>query len=166
MSGVLGQPYKFIYSSKGLVSGLTDILALVKYPDGTAKGTYALSELSGSIFQGFYSFDLTTTQNDPEGEYGVVIYEQTSGHREHGKTEMRLPAATLQQDLNPELFATMKDEKINGWILDEPILSGKLESSELSAKIVSDSLSATMTDEKITAKISEDILIAKLLECA
>ncbi len=102
MNGILGKPYKFIYSSKGFIPSLTDIIALVKKPDGTAFGTFNLTEFSGSIFQGVYSFDLPNDLNDPEGEYSVIVYEQTSGHREISKVSLNIeaPDNTSQENLS------------------------------------------------------------------
>jgi hypothetical protein len=166
MNGTLGKPYKFFYSARNFTSGLTDIIALVKKPDGSAKGTYSLSELSGSLFVGTYYFDLPTTQNEPEGEYSVIIYEQTSAHREIAKVTLQLTTGSVEQDINPELFGTISSEALTYKIAKDLPIYGVLSANRLTGVIMADSrVNGIMQSNVITAKISEEILTAKLLEC-
>jgi hypothetical protein len=165
MNGKLGKPYKFFYSARNYVSGLVDIIALVKNPDGTTNGTYSLSELTGSLFLGTYYFDFPTTQNDPEGEYSVIIYEQTSGHREIAKVSMNLPVDGSDYIADPEIFGTLSENIVTGAIQEDPELIGAIGEIQLTGKLIESTLSAIMQSEQIVAKILDEILIGKLSEC-
>lgn len=71
----LGQPSRVSYISKGLQSGLTDIVAYISKPSGSIVGPFELEEFENSNFSGFYYFDFYTNKaNDSYGTYtGVII---------------------------------------------------------------------------------------------
>jgi len=77
---VLGTPYRVMYESKNLLSGLTNVIAQVMKPNGSVAGVYSLTELSG-FFAGIYYFDYTTLSTDPVGEYIVMVYSPSESVR-------------------------------------------------------------------------------------
>lgn len=80
--GVLGQAHRIIYTSKNLVSGLTDVRAYVIKPDLTRVGPYPLSEFADPKFSGFYAFEFPTAPTDSQGEYiGVVESPSENSYR-------------------------------------------------------------------------------------
>ena len=167
MNGTLGKPYKFFYSARNFVSGLTDIIALVKKPDGSTHGTFPLTELSGSLFFGTYFFDLTTIQADLSGEYTIVIYEQTAIFREISKVSMSLPSGDdLDVSIEAELFGKISSDIIIGKIEASTNLIGVIENIELSGKIIDNEIIKGVLDSNILfATISEDTILGKLSEC-
>ena len=165
MNGKLGRPYRFFYSARNYVTGLSDILAQVKKPDGSLHGNYTLSEFTGGLFDGTYYFNILSTQNDPAGEYTVAIVEQTSGHKTIQKVTLDTASVDGVEVAEPELFGVLKDEYINASIVSQSTLNGSLESESLSAKVEDSKISAVIQTDSLTANMSEEILIGKLSEC-
>lgn len=76
--GYLSQPYRVVYESKGLRTGLGQIQAFVFKPDKTIAGPYLLVEMP-SVMAGRYYFDFFTSASDPEGEYMAAIISLQEG---------------------------------------------------------------------------------------
>lgn len=77
----LGVKAKVLYEAKNQRAGLTDVQAFVTKPDGSALLPIALSELGVGISSGFYSFELPTSESDPEGDWIIIINSPTEGHK-------------------------------------------------------------------------------------
>ena len=70
----LGTPYRVTYEAKYLRSGLTDVKAFVVKPDSTVAGLFSLAEMPFTTLRGLYTYDLMTSENDPEGEWiGIIL---------------------------------------------------------------------------------------------
>jgi hypothetical protein len=79
---ILGRPYPIFYLARNAESGLTNITAKIKKPDGTYFGPFALSEDSESGFEGTYFYNFhTNASTDLEGEYLIVLSEPDVNHK-------------------------------------------------------------------------------------
>lgn len=165
MNGIIGKPYKILYSSRNFVSGLTDIIAQVKKPDGSLHANYSLLEISGTMFQGTYSFDLASTQNDTKGEYSVVIEEQTSGTKQISKVSLQSESSGGSISVqDPEIYGKMEESILIGSILSDTYISGSLGLSILYGLIYGSNLIGTMKVDLLSAKISSEKLTGKIGE--
>lgn len=78
----LGRPETVVYSAKNLQTGLTDIKAYVRKPDGVIVGPIALTEMSNINFKGFYTFNFETLETDDFGIYtGVIVSPNEDNYR-------------------------------------------------------------------------------------
>lgn len=158
MNGVLGRPYRVIYSSKNLVSGLMGISARVIRPDDVLMGIFPMIEFSDPGSQGVYYLDLMTTQLLPEGEYSVVINE--NGLKTIAKVSMTLPQeSSSSEDITAiEIIAKVIDDPIiMGRILgDQPVI-GKLSSDEITGRVdsIGQQLKVSIMSEAIKGIIKE-----------
>ena len=78
---ILGQAYPLSYYAKNGKTGLTNVTAKAKLPDGSFEGPFILSEETEPGFEGFYTVNYSTASNGLEGQYLFVIYEPSSGHK-------------------------------------------------------------------------------------
>lgn len=72
MSIYRGTPYTVVYEAKNFLSGLINIVAMVRKPNGVVSGPFVLTEMPAP-FTGRYSFDFLSNLTDPEGAYIVMI---------------------------------------------------------------------------------------------
>jgi len=78
----LGRPETVVYVSKELKSGLGNIKAYVRKPDGSIIGPFSLAESTHPHFSGVYSFNFETNQAvDSYGIYVGIIESSMENHR-------------------------------------------------------------------------------------
>lgn len=160
MQGTLGQFYRFFYSSKNYVPGLTNVMAKVKRPDDITLGVFTLVEVGDPDFAGTYYFDMVATQLMPEGEYTVIIKELASGFRQVSKVTMRLPTQTVDPGAQVDVIGTLVDSpSLVGSLEVDPQLVGQLVDEELAGVLISDDI--------INGQLMPDLFITGTLEeCA
>jgi len=159
LNGKLGAPYRFFYSSKNYVSGLTNIMAKVKRPDDATLGIYTLVETGDADFAGTYYFDMVATQLMPEGEYTVIIKELSTGNRQISKVTLVNEREDSTQSMPAEVIAKIESGQLAAKIikdapilsrLSEPLVSGFVsEKTDISAKIFNGAILAELRDDKI-----------------
>jgi hypothetical protein len=169
MQGKLGVPYRFFYSSKNYVSGLTNIVAKVKRPDDVTLGVYVLIEVADVDFSGTYYFDIVANQLLPEGEYTVVIKELTSGFRQISKVTMTNQVESSANSSEIDIVGQLlPDNQIIGEIVLDPLIIGTLFDAPI-VGIVDDqkTINGVTTDGIILGTISLDDSIIGVLneEC-
>ena len=166
MNGRLGRPYRFFYSAKNYATGLSNIIAQVKKPNGSFHGNYTLLEFTGGLFDGSYYFDIPSTQNDPEGEYVIAILEQTSLHKTTQKVTLDLNTSDGGAEIqDPDLFGRIYSESITGKIINNGSLVAHVNNDSLSAKLSEDIIVGLIENTPIKYSIREEYLIGKLSEC-
>lgn len=104
--GYLGTPYRVAYEAKRLTTGLTDIVGLVRKPNGALAGPYPFVEMAAP-FQGRYYFDFySSPTGDPQGEYVTMIVSPTEGIQTSWKMPLyNDPAYALANELADEIAA-------------------------------------------------------------
>jgi len=85
---LLGVPFKITYWAKNAASGLTSITAKIMRSDGVVIGPLILTEVvSDPLFSGSYTATYTPGENDPEGNYSMVISSPNENAHKAFKTE-------------------------------------------------------------------------------
>lgn len=83
---ILGRVYPITYFAKNGKTGLTDVMAKVKKPDGSIDGPFALTE-DLAEFAGSYYVNYFTSAAGLEGEYIFLVWEPGSGHKAFKQVE-------------------------------------------------------------------------------
>lgn len=93
----LGKPVEIGYISKNLRTGLTNIVAKVRKPDGSVVGPFGLTESAHIDFKGLYTFKFyTNAEVDDIGEYFVSILSPSeNNHR--AITKVTYEELTIQE---------------------------------------------------------------------
>lgn len=83
---LLGVSFRIMYQSKNHVSGLIDVSAKIKRPDGVVIGPLVLTEVADTDFEGSYTATYTPAETDPEGNYIVALKSPSEGNHKDFKT--------------------------------------------------------------------------------
>jgi len=148
---LLGLPYKIIYHAKDLTTGLSNIEATVRKPDGSSLGPLTLAEETVPGMTGIYSVSFSTALSDPEGEWYGIIDSQDESHRAPFRISFTKPTAGTVQDgecekiigivgstkikgviAGSELVGKIKDEtSIKGYVKDQPLVVGRITTEKI-----------------------------------
>lgn len=154
---ILGLPYRIIYEAKDLRSGLVDVFARIRKPNGVWIGPFPLTEESDPSMAGIYTYNLSTALADPEGEWYGHIDSPTENHRVgirisfsrssgSGGTidigcpklvgRIRLRRSLLGRVSKTTFKAILKSKRIQGTVMTTPIVQGKIKSNRLTGRIL------------------------------
>lgn len=145
----LGVPYRLAYEARSYRTGLTNVVALVYRPDGNIQGPFVLVEGTG-VFLGVYSYNLSTSVNDPEGEYLVAYVSPTENIR---------AMARFTRELRPSGSTGLV-------VLPSPVAVVGIvsESPTVQAQVSEVGISAVVDDTVVEGVVSESLIAAAIAE--
>ena len=151
----LGVKASIIYEARNQLSGLTDVEAFVTKPDGSALTPIALTEMGGTIGEGFYKFDLPTSESDPEGDWIILIDSPTEGHKAKAiRSFVTRPTSggvseTIVVNTPDRIIVKSRENKSRVLLVDD---------LPLKVMIRDDDQSVMLSDDQSTQKINDDQL--------
>ena len=147
----LGNKYRILYEAKNLQTGLSNISATLRRPDGVKIGPVNLTEEGFSELLGNYAYDLTISANAPVGEWTGTILSSDEGI----KSSFRF---SVSDDSGSSSSAGDTEEQVD-LLVDGSIVMLKIEDPEIIfLKVETEAIDLKVEESEVNLSVqSEEI---------
>lgn len=153
----VGTNYRVVYESKDLVSGVDNIFAIIKRPDGVKVGPIQLSEEVITELAGTYSVEILIPTNAPIGEWSGVVYSMDEALKSAFRFSVTdgLGGGVSSSDCEEEVDLIIDTSSADLTIEEHGDIDLIITSREVSLSVYDDEIGLVVTSEEVDLKIDD-----------